>query len=128
MPTNNLVDKTRSKNIEEREEAKRTRRFTPPSVEEVRAYCRERGNSVDPESFVAFYGSKGWKVGSSPMKDWKQAVITWEKREDRERSDARKPKNVLLGSEPTAEDVARATERERMAAEFYASRAKRRAS
>ena len=54
--------------------------FEKPSVEEVRAYCIERGNSVDPEAFVAFYDSKGWKVGNSPMKSWKAAVITWEKR------------------------------------------------
>ena len=54
--------------------------FSPPTVEEVEAYCKERGNDIDPESFVAFYSSKGWKVGKSPMKDWKMAVITWEKR------------------------------------------------
>lgn len=58
---------------------KRTR-FSPPSVDEVREYCRQRGNAIDPEAFVAFYASKGWKVGSQPMKSWKAAVITWEKR------------------------------------------------
>lgn len=56
-------------------------RFSPPSVDEVRAYCRERNNGIDAEAFVAFYASKGWKVGNSPMKDWKQCVITWEKRD-----------------------------------------------
>ena len=55
--------------------------FTPPTVEEVSAYCRERGNSVNAQTFVDFYASKGWKVGNSPMKDWKAAVRTWEKRE-----------------------------------------------
>ena len=59
------------------------RRFTPPTVEDVRAYCKERGNAVDPERFVDFYASKGWRVGNQPMKDWKAAVRTWEKR-DRE--------------------------------------------
>jgi hypothetical protein len=29
---------------------------------------------------VAFYESKGWKVGNQPMKDWKAAVRTWEQR------------------------------------------------
>lgn len=56
-------------------------RFVPPTVEEVAAYCFERGNGVDAEQFVAFYASKGWRVGNQPMKDWKQAVITWEKRD-----------------------------------------------
>ena len=54
--------------------------FTKPSVEEVRAYCFERGNLVDAEAFVAFYESKGWKIGSTSMKNWRMAVITWEKR------------------------------------------------
>lgn len=52
-----------------------------PTVEEVAAYCRERGNHVDAERFVDFYASKGWKVGNQPMKDWKACVRTWEKRD-----------------------------------------------
>lgn len=55
--------------------------FVPPTVEEVRAYCIERQNTVDAEQFVDFYASKGWKVGSQAMKDWKACVRTWEKRE-----------------------------------------------
>ena len=54
--------------------------FSRPSVEEVRAYCQERSNTVDAEAFVDFYESKGWKVGNQPMKDWKACVRTWEKR------------------------------------------------
>lgn len=62
-------------------------RFKPPSVEEVAAYCRERQNDIDPEAFVAHYAAKGWRIGSTPMKDWKQAVVTWEVRR-REESQA----------------------------------------
>lgn len=54
--------------------------FTPPTLDEVSAYCRERQNSVDPEKFIDFYQSKGWMVGRNRMKDWKAAVRTWEKR------------------------------------------------
>lgn len=54
-------------------------RFAPPTPEDVAAFCRERGNSVDPVKFCAFYQSKGWKVGKNPMKDWRAAVITWER-------------------------------------------------
>lgn len=57
------------------------RRFTPPTVEEVTAYCRERGNGVDAQRFVDFYASKGWKVGSTGMKDWRAAVRNWEGRD-----------------------------------------------
>ena len=54
-------------------------RFTPPTLDEVIAYCKERGNSVDAERFVSFYESNGWKVGKNPMKDWRAAVRTWER-------------------------------------------------
>ena len=56
-------------------------RFQKPSLEEIRSYCQERGNKVDPEQFYNFYESKGWMVGKSPMKDWQASVRTWEKRE-----------------------------------------------
>jgi len=56
-------------------------KFRAPSLEEVKAYCSERGNKVNAEQFVSFYESKGWKVGTSGMKDWKAAVRTWEQRD-----------------------------------------------
>ena len=55
--------------------------FKKPTLDDVKAYCRERGNAVDPEAFIDFYESKGWRVGNQHMKDWKAAVRTWEKRE-----------------------------------------------
>lgn len=59
---------------------KRSPKFQKPSVEEVREYCQSRNNGVDAETFINFYESKGWVVGKSPMKDWKAAIRTWEKR------------------------------------------------
>lgn len=55
-------------------------RFHPPSVEEVRAHCAEKGYHLDAEAFVAFYESNGWKVGRHPMKSWKAACVTWDRR------------------------------------------------
>ena len=54
-------------------------KFVKPSIEEVQAYCTERENGVDAVVFWNFYESKGWKVGNTPMKDWKAAVHTWER-------------------------------------------------
>ena len=56
--------------------------FSPPTAEEVAAYCTERNNGVDAQTFVDFYASKGWYVGKNPMKDWKAAVRTWERNRD----------------------------------------------
>lgn len=64
------------------------KRFIPPDVEQVRAYCRERNNGIDPEAFVNYYASKGWVVGRSPMKDWRAAVRTWEQRRRTQRKEA----------------------------------------
>lgn len=68
----------------ERDNKRRTR-FVKPSISEVAEFCRERNNGIDPEEFVAFYESKGWMVGKNPMKDWKSAIITWEKSKKREK-------------------------------------------
>ena len=55
------------------------KKFAPPTLEEVEAYCKERGNTVDAAQFIDFYASKGWLVGKVTMKDWKAAVRTWER-------------------------------------------------
>lgn len=54
-------------------------RFSPPSLDEVKAYCLERRNRVDPAQWLDHYESNGWKVGRNPMKSWKAAVRTWER-------------------------------------------------
>ena len=53
------------------------RRFAPPTREEVAAYIAEKGYHVDPDRWMAYYESNGWKVGRNPMKDWRAAVRTW---------------------------------------------------
>lgn len=55
-------------------------RFKKPDLEEIKLYCIERSNNVDPERFYNYYESKGWKVGKSPMKNWKACIRTWESR------------------------------------------------
>ena len=61
------------------------RTFVPPTLDEVKAYCSERNNDVDPEKWHNHYEAVGWKVGKNPMKDWKAAVRKWEtKKEVRE--------------------------------------------
>lgn len=58
------------------------KRFTKPTLNEVADYCAERGNNVDAEKWYDYYESNGWRVGKNPMKDWRAAVRTWEKREE----------------------------------------------
>lgn len=56
-------------------------RNTKPTIEEIRDYCQERKNSVDPQRFFDHYESNGWMVGKTKMKDWRAAVRTWERSE-----------------------------------------------
>jgi hypothetical protein len=55
------------------------KRFIPPNIEDVVAYCRERANNVDAQKFLDFYESKAWMVGKNKMRDWRASVRTWEK-------------------------------------------------
>lgn len=76
-----LEEVLKNKEIESKADKPPRSKFVPPTVNDVRQYCRERKNTVDPETFVDFYASKGWRVGRETMKDWKAAVRTWERRE-----------------------------------------------
>ena len=76
------IEKEIDTEIEDIKSDKPTRkRFIPPTLEEVKAYCWERQNGVNAERFIDHYSSNGWKVGRNPMKDWKAAVRTWERSE-----------------------------------------------
>lgn len=56
--------------------------FQRPSLEDVKSYCAQRSNHIDPEAFIDFYESKGWMIGKNKMKDWRSAVRTWERNSD----------------------------------------------
>ena len=80
MHTNNNDNNDNNSNNDNKTNNKR---FKPPTVDEVRAYCQERNNGINPEGFVNHYESKGWFIGKNKMKDWKAAVRTWETRQRR---------------------------------------------
>ena len=75
------------------------RRFLPPSVDEVKAFCKERGSRVDAQRFVDFYTAKGWRIGKDPMKDWQAAVRTWEQRDKANFRDITSPDRYLADLE-----------------------------
>lgn len=87
----NDIDKETSSN----EDAKKVpqKRFVKPTLEEVAAYCLEKGYSVDAEAFISYYDSNGWRVGRNPMRDWKAATRNWHQRE-KERPSGRSPTKV----------------------------------
>ena len=66
---------------EDKKERSNRESFVKPTLDELRAYIFENGFSVDPERFLDYYDSNGWKVGKSRMKDWKKAVNNWQRNE-----------------------------------------------
>lgn len=60
--------------------ADKSTRFVPPTLSEVQDYIQKNNYSVDASTFIDFYTSKGWMVGSNKMKDWKAAVRTWQRK------------------------------------------------
>ena len=77
-------------------EKKTASRFSAPTVDEVRAYAQEKGYNVDPEHFVDYYTSNGWRVGRNPMKDWRATVRTWASR-DRAQTPVQGTQSLCVG-------------------------------
>ena len=86
-----------------------SKKFIPPTVDEVRDYCRKMNYGIDPESFVSFYASKGWMIGKNHMKDWRQATTTWEtkrRRDEPQKPEKPKPPEYRTETDPeTGEEV-----------------------
>ena len=56
------------------------KRFVPPTLEEVKAYCRERNSPVDPNEFYEYFTAGNWyDAKGQRVTRWKQKLITWEK-------------------------------------------------
>lgn len=64
----------------EKEKKESNSRFTPPTLEEVVDYCKERNSDVDPFKFFEYFNTGNWKDSKgNKVKNWKQKLITWEK-------------------------------------------------
>ena len=57
-------------------------RFVPPDVNEVSDYCRQKGYHLDARRFVDYYTAVGWRIGNTPMRDWKAAIRNWHRKDD----------------------------------------------
>lgn len=80
------TDKEAAPKSSENQLQTKRKKFIPPTVEEVREYCRARRNNISAEMFIASYEAKGWFIGKNKMKDWRAAVRTWELRAKSERT------------------------------------------
>lgn len=81
------------------EKVKKRTKFVKPTLDELQAYIKEKNLNVDPEAFIDFYNSKGWKIGKNSMKDWKAACRTWHRRVKNSTRQPQKPGSIT--SAPT---------------------------
>lgn len=80
----------------EKEIEKKPKKFIPPTLEEVKAYVRERNSGVDPVKFWEYYEAGGWKDSKgNPVKNWKQKLLTWEKKDG-----AKEGRNAPVSADP----------------------------
>ena len=71
--------------------------FTPPTLEEVKAYCIERNNNIDAEYFIDFQEARGWVLSNGKkMKDWKATIRTWEKNNFNKRTSSKSSKDNAI--------------------------------
>jgi hypothetical protein len=55
--------------------------FKPPTIDQLREYQAEKGFTFDPDNFIDYWSSVGWKRGRTPMKDWKATARSWARNE-----------------------------------------------
>ena len=79
LKNNNIGGNNNTPESEKPERSEKKGRFKAPSVEEVQAYCTERGNNIDAQHFIDYYSARGWMLGKNHIKDWKACVRTWER-------------------------------------------------
>lgn len=92
----NALDKIREEEIREdknREDKSRkdsNKRFTPPTLDQVKDYIFEKGYSVDGEYWFNYYQSNGWKVGRNKMVDWQACIAQWNARDKEKQKQSNK--------------------------------------
>ena len=87
-----------SESEKEKEKEKKEKNFSAsfqkPTLSEVEQYCAQRGGKISAQTFFDFYEAKGWKMGNSPIHDWRAALRTWENKQAPPEPKAHTPKKV----------------------------------
>ena len=73
-----VTNKRQNKTIQKKE---RQSSGQPPTLDEILAYCRERGHTFDAEKFYYTYEAVGWKSKGSKISNWKALADVWQKTE-----------------------------------------------
>lgn len=91
-----VSDETPERKSESDTEKRARKKFVPPTLDKLKAYIEEaKLEHIDPEAFIDYFTSNGWKVGGKgPMKDWKAAARNWNRNHKRWDSGGRSGKPI----------------------------------
>lgn len=56
--------------------------FQKPNIEILSKYIADNSLNVEPQHFLDYYESCGWRVGNKPMSDWQAAARNWSRTEN----------------------------------------------
>lgn len=77
----NVNDNVNAKKKDTSVSKEKVYRFIPPTIEDIKAYCEEKGYKIDYDRFIDYYTSNGWMVGKNRMKDWRACVRNWARKD-----------------------------------------------
>lgn len=59
---------------------KNSKKFVPPTLEEIENYCKEKNYNIDTQFFYEYFTEGNWVDSKgNKVKNWKQKIITWSK-------------------------------------------------
>lgn len=98
--SNNLCNKSDKVKVKVKEKVEKdigttTTKFKKPTLKELQSYCQEKGYTFDADAFIDYYESNGWRVGRNPMRSWKAACSTWQRKEKEWKQPEEKKKFIL---------------------------------
>lgn len=71
--------------------------ISPPSVDDVRAYCdKQRYTTIDPERFVSYYSARQWMAGQTAITDWRAAADSWHRKDMDKQNGKSEPKPLWM--------------------------------
>ena len=94
MTTNN-IDIYKKENKLYKYNLKESKNFTPPTLDEIKEYCKQRNNNVDPNYFYDFFSVSNWiDSNGKQVKNWKQKIITWERNNQQRNNNSNKGQEI----------------------------------
>ncbi len=98
-PNNTQTTQTKKSKKAKKVEKIYRQRSKKPTIDEVRNYCKERKNKIDPQRFHAYYEANGWTQGKGkPIRDWQAAVRNWEHNSAQDTRQATLPTDIDLAA------------------------------